>query len=223
MENIERAIAENKLQEAEKLCDNLLKKSEYDITGLYYKAIILRKQEKLNLALEIQNTLINLLPRTAEYYAERGLTYHYLKENKAALEDFNKALELDSDNPYRYSSRAFIKDYYGDHQGAVEDYRKAVELDPEDAIALNNLGIIEEKMGRLDQAQENFKRSDRLTGVEQSLNDLGAKISPESAGAVARQNAAKTTGWSNFIATLKSLFTSSKERRAFFRFLLGKK
>ena len=85
MESIERAIAENKLQEAEKLCDTLLKHSEYDITGLYYKAIIMRKQDKLNLALEIQNTLINLLPRTAEYYAERGLTYHYLKEHKVAL------------------------------------------------------------------------------------------------------------------------------------------
>jgi tetratricopeptide (TPR) repeat protein len=173
-------------------------------------------------AIETHNTIINLIPDNPEFIAERGLTYHMLKDKDMALADFNKAVMLDTENPYRYSSRAFIKDFYGDHEGAVKDYRKTLELDPDDAIALNNLGIIEEKLGRYDKAKENFDRSDKLTGVNDTLSTLGAQTSERSNGAT-KSKMAPESGWQNFIKTLKALFSSRTERQAFFKFLAGKK
>ena len=219
---IEQAIKEDNLSRAEELCNSMLRDNEYDLEGLFFKAIIKRKQQQYEQAIETHNTLINLIPDNPEFIAERGLTFHMLKDKKMALADFNKAVMLDNQNPYRYSSRAFIKDFYGDHEGAVRDYKKTLELDPDDAIALNNLGIIEEKLGRYDKAKENFDRSDKLTGVDDKLSSLGAQANEPSNGAIKTKRAPES-GWQNFIKTLKALFSSHAERQAFFKFIAGKK
>ena len=181
-----------------------------------------RALEDYEEAITTHNTLINLLPENPDYFAERGLTYHMIKAEREALADFSRAIELDSLNGYRFSSRAFIKDFYGDLDGAVEDYNKAIELDPEDAISLNNLGVLEEKLGRHEKAQENYLRSDKITGVDSKLKDI-AENPPYEVNLKPSTQEVKESGWENFLATLKSILLSGKERKAFFRFLIGKK
>ena len=58
----------------------------------------------------------------------RGLAFVELDELKAALEDHNRAILIDADNPSFYNNRAwlFIKlDYYSK---ASEDFKKAAQL-----------------------------------------------------------------------------------------------
>ena len=222
MNEIENAIDKDNLAEAEQLCEKILEQNEYDLTGLFYKAIINRKLKNYQVAIDTHNTLINLLPSNADYYAERGLTFHMLEDKSQAMQDFNRAVELEPENGYRYASRAFVRDFYGDHYGAVNDYNKAIELDPEDAVSLNNLGVIEEKLGRLEQAMENFDRSDKITGVDQKLKEATSVVQSDKTKKPA-VSPAKSSGFKNFYQTLKAMFTSSRERRLFIRFLLGKK
>ena len=136
MKEIIQEIKEGNLQEALQLCNTWLNSDEYNLDVLDLKAVIFRKLSDYNSAIETHNTLINLLPDRAAFYAERGMTFHAMLQKDEAIADFNKALLLEPKNPYRYSSRAFIRDYYGDHAGALEDYNKAIDLDPQDAISL---------------------------------------------------------------------------------------
>ena len=85
---------------------------------------------------------------------------------KHAIQDFNRAVELDPKNPYFFSCRAYIKDKTGDTEGSVEDYTKSLSLDPTDAITMNNLGLAEQKLGHTAKARAQFKSSDELLGIE---------------------------------------------------------
>lgn len=111
------------------------------------------------------NTLIQQFPESSIYYNYRGVCKFNLRF-KHAIQDFNKAIELEPNNAYHYSCRAYIKDKTGDTEGAIEDYSKALDLDPEDAITLNNLGLAEQKLGYTQRARERFKYSDDLLGIK---------------------------------------------------------
>ena len=190
-----------------------LVQDEYNIELLTLKAQVSNKLELHDEAVKIYNTLINLIPNSAESYAARGLAYHALGEYKQTLTDFTTAIELEPDNGYRYSSRAFIKDYLGDFLGALEDYNKAVELDPQDEISLNNRGLIEEKLGRMHLAQESFATADKLAGIDnQTYNPL---VQP----APALKQKKPQVDFKFFIGIIKDLLNSANERKKFFNFL----
>lgn len=128
-------------------------------------AFAYQKTKQWDEAMEIWTSLIGQYPDAAEYYVERGVCKFNLRF-KHAIQDFDYAIEMESDNPYFYSCRAYIKDKTGDTEGSVADYTKALELDPEDAITLNNLGLAEQKLGFTSRSRERFKYSDDLLGVK---------------------------------------------------------
>lgn len=101
--------------------------------------------------------------KDAEIYSERGVAYFHKGELKKALEDLNRARDLEPENPYRYSSRAYIRDAMGDLEGAIADYEHTIKLDPEDAVAHNNLGLLEEKRGYHAKAKVLFNFADELS------------------------------------------------------------
>jgi len=125
--------------------------------------------------MNVWNHLILKYPTNAYYYSERGVCKFNLRF-KHAIQDFNKAVELQPETSYFYSCRAFIKDKTGDTEGAVEDYNKAHKLDPEDALLLNNLGLAEQKLGYTQKARERFKNSDDLLGIK----TIDSRSEPES-------------------------------------------
>ena len=115
------------------------------------------------------------------------MALHLLGENEAAAIQFDLALALEPNNPYRYSSRAYFKDRMGDTEGALHDYEKAVELDPEDAIAYNNKGLIEEKLGYQARSKKSFDKSNALVDYEpiktqskQHSPSMGSEFTPPS-------------------------------------------
>ena len=160
-------------------------------------AFAYQKTKQWEKAMEIWTTLIALYPDAAEYYVERGVCKFHLRF-KHALQDFDQAITMESDNAYFYSCRAYIRDKTGDTEGSVEDYTKALELDPEDAITLNNLGLAEQKLGYTARARERFKDSDDLLGVKtlasrEDLSENGLDIKPETIPVNA-----KSSVWSEF-------------------------
>jgi tetratricopeptide (TPR) repeat protein len=59
------------------------------------------------------------------HYARGQIKYHKMNDPAAALEDYNRAIELKPDDPDFYRSRAILLD---DH-AAIRDLTKAIELD----------------------------------------------------------------------------------------------
>jgi tetratricopeptide (TPR) repeat protein len=66
------------------------------------------------------------------------------KKNKylyeSAIEDFNRAIELDPKNSMAYSYRAIAKKSIGRFTEGIEDYTKQIELDPSNIAAYLSRG-----------------------------------------------------------------------------------
>ena len=76
-----------------------------------------------------------------------------------ALEAFQKAVELDANDPVPRLNLAYTYDRQGRTEEAIAEYRKAIELSPSNLLAYNNLGVLYDKMGQYDEAIREFKRA----------------------------------------------------------------
>ena len=188
----------------------------------HQEGLLKAKERDFQSAVELYNLAIEIQPDNADVYSDRGVAYYHLKKLNLSLMDMDKALELDSTNPYRYASRAYIKDACGDTEGAIADYKRTIELDPEDAIAFNNLGLLEEKLGRQNAAKVNFKKADELA------DKLGLNIgqfqetqtSTESTGNSTTQDTApQNVESSNILKESAKVFTDKNTFREFVRFV----
>ena len=83
----------------------------------------------------------------AEDYFSLGVDAHQRQEFEGALEDYNKAIELNFNDAGAYYNRGLAKDNLGDHKGAIEDYNKAIEFDSNDAGAYYNRGNAKDNLG----------------------------------------------------------------------------
>lgn len=181
--------------------------------ALFYQTICLTRLQKTQQALECINRAIEHQPQEADYLAERGVVYLHMKKYALALLDFDAAVSLQPEHPYRYASRAFMKEAAGDLQGAVKDYEMALSLDPEDAVVHNNLGLILEKMGRNQEARNNFSKADALLKSfpipappqEQTIPE--EKPAPEKTlGKVLRETITTRQGRAEFIRWISGTF-----------------
>ncbi len=72
-----------------------------------------------------------------------ALIKYYLttKQNDAALNYLNTAIEKDSENPSFYYARGVLYESF-DKDKAIENYQQAIEIDPKSFNALYNIGVI---------------------------------------------------------------------------------
>ncbi len=83
---------------------------------------------------------IMVIAQTAEDYLDKGVAKHEKGDHRAAIQDYNKAIELDPNLALVYYIRGFAKNGLGDQRGAIQDYNKAIELNPNYALAYRNRG-----------------------------------------------------------------------------------
>jgi len=80
-------------------------------------------------------------PSTADDYYARGATNYSQGNYRAALDDFTKVINVNSDNANAYIYRGLARYYLKDYQGAIFDYDKALKINPNYAIAYINRGL----------------------------------------------------------------------------------
>lgn len=104
-------------------------------------------------AIKNYNNAISLRPSLKDVYYNRGIAKQVLKDFKEAIEDFDKAIEINASNIIdAYTQRAKIKhQVLKDKAGALEDFNKAIELSPKDdnlyfsrAIVLDDYDAIQD-------------------------------------------------------------------------------
>jgi tetratricopeptide (TPR) repeat protein len=83
---------------------------------------------------------IELDPKCARCYYNRGSAYFEKEEYDAAIKDFDRALELDPKYGDAYYMRADIKAKNKQYEAAVKDIQKAIELDPNNGDYYLDLG-----------------------------------------------------------------------------------
>ncbi len=82
---------------------------------------------------------IKLSPKDAEAYRFRADVYRKLERNyDKAIEDYNKALELDPGQVATYNNRGITWDLKGDYDKAISDFSKAMALAPNKSLYIIN-------------------------------------------------------------------------------------
>ncbi|CAA9413334.1 MAG: hypothetical protein AVDCRST_MAG74-2775 [uncultured Pyrinomonadaceae bacterium] len=100
------------------------------------------------LAVEDYNKAIELNPKDAASYLNRGRAYSGRKNYDSAILDYNKTIELNPQDSTAYFNRADVYERKGNVQQAAADYQKAVELDAGNEPAKNNLKRLQNELAK---------------------------------------------------------------------------
>jgi tetratricopeptide (TPR) repeat protein len=105
---------------------------------------------------------VRLVPEEAEYWADRGRTYHWMECYEEALTDFNWAIELKPDYAWATASRGVTYRLMEHYDEALADFDRAIELKPDYAWAIALRGETYQQMERYEEALVDFNRAIEL-------------------------------------------------------------
>lgn len=136
-----------------------------------------REIAKLNVELESYNRAANKAYLSGRYHSTRelfemmieqhpghipaicrlGVVQLKLQEPERALASFQKAIELDNNNPYAYRMLGFTYMQLDDLAMAEQHLQRAIDLAPDDAKSYVLLGTICYSLGNAEEAESQFK------------------------------------------------------------------
>jgi tetratricopeptide (TPR) repeat protein len=88
------------------------------------------------------------------YVGWQGAALDKLGKHNGAIECFDKALQVDPNNPYAWTNKGYVLHGLGKYKEAIEYYDKALQVDPNNVLALNIKGAALNKLGRHKEAKE---------------------------------------------------------------------
>ncbi len=127
------------------------------------------RKDDLDGAIADFDRAIELDPRNAVAYYNRGHAKWVRKDTAAALADCSRAIELDPKCPEAYFERGTLRGRIKDSDGAIADLTRAIELKPDYVLAYYNRGIAKKAKGDQAGADADFKSA--AAGNKVSLLD----------------------------------------------------
>jgi tetratricopeptide (TPR) repeat protein len=101
--------------------------------------------------------------RRAALHNDRGVAYSRLNQPRAAIDDFNRSVQLFPESPSVYNNRGNVLLAIGHAQEAVKDFDRAIQLAPGYAAAYSNRANALARLGDNDGAARDFAHAVRLT------------------------------------------------------------
>jgi tetratricopeptide (TPR) repeat protein len=95
-------------------------------------------------------------PELALAYNRRGYMHWGKGDFRRALDDENKAIELDPEFARAYSDRGMVYFAKRDYRHALADFNKSIQIDPKFSLAYSNRGATYERRKEYDQAITDF-------------------------------------------------------------------
>ncbi|RLG44327.1 MAG: hypothetical protein DRN81_04785 [Thermoproteota archaeon] len=89
----------------------------------------------------------------------RGFSFCNLGQYEKAINDFNKAIEIDPSDAVAYTNRGTAYDNLGQYDKAIDDYNKAIEINSRYAEAYNNRGNVYHKLGQYNKAIQDYNKA----------------------------------------------------------------
>jgi tetratricopeptide (TPR) repeat protein/uncharacterized RDD family membrane protein YckC len=99
-------------------------------------------QQNYDAAIDYHSQAIDISPRFAWAYHNRGLAYALKQDFKAAVGDYTKAIFLDRQYARAYVNRGAAYTELGNFQAALKDLNAAISIEPEYAIAYRDRGLL---------------------------------------------------------------------------------
>ena len=91
-------------------------------------------------------------PQFVEAYCNRGIAKENLGDYSEAMENFDRAIEINSEYIDGYLRRGILKQDSGDYAGAIRDFDRVIEIEPESKDRI--IGY-KERAERLQKSAEN--------------------------------------------------------------------
>lgn len=131
---------------------------------LFIHQVILNMRYKLALLLCVLSvfTVCPVLAQTASELNNSGLTKYSAKDYAGAMQDFNKAIELNPKFDIAYHNRGLVKHAMKDFAGAIQDYTKAIEINPAYANAFNDRGLSKSRLKQYEEAKGDYSKAIEL-------------------------------------------------------------
>lgn len=109
------------------------------------------------------NVFIKKYDDRSEGYFYRATALRHLEQYRDAINDFDRAIELDPKNPKAYHHRGFTKYNLGKYEEAINDFDKALDIDKAFSKFIHHdRGLANEALHRYEDAIEDFDEA--LTG-----------------------------------------------------------
>ena len=89
----------------------------------------------------------------------RGAAYEELSDHGRAIEDYDKAIEIDPEYAEAYYNRGVANSELGNHRQAIEDYDRAIEINPRYADAYGNRGAVYGLLGNNGKSIEDYDKA----------------------------------------------------------------
>lgn len=113
-------------------------------------------------ALRAFSQALEIDPRSAHLFNQRGLAFHRLGDHDKALADFSAALRLEPRFAAAYHNRGAAYYAKGDLEYAIADYDEALNLNDQAPLVYNNRGFAFFDKGQHDRAIADFDQALRL-------------------------------------------------------------
>jgi tetratricopeptide (TPR) repeat protein len=98
-------------------------------------------------------------PKEKQVHTYLGMCYLFMKSFNEAIEELNKALELDPNYGWAINHLAYTYLDTGDFEKAIEYFERYASVSPGDANPLDSLAELYFRMGRLDEAIAKYKEA----------------------------------------------------------------
>jgi len=112
--------------------------SQFDLKQYFKTSLTITEKKQMKKAIFMFSQQIKTHPDEALNYLNRGAIYATLGYYPDAIDDYNKALKIDSLFPEAYYNRGLAKARFGFTKHACIDIKKAAELGMQDASIILN-------------------------------------------------------------------------------------
>lgn len=114
-------------------------------------------QGNIQNAIEYWTKAIQIEPKYAFVYNNRGVAYYLEQNYVAAVQDFNQAIKLEP-TALRYTSRGVLQFIFEKYDDAFNDYIAAYKIDPTNLMTIAGLAVTHHIVGNIDEAKRLWNR-----------------------------------------------------------------
>jgi protein O-GlcNAc transferase len=148
-----------RLQEAEVIYRQILKLQPKHFDALHLLGVVAYQTGNFQSAIDLVGQAIGIYPNAAAFYSNRGNALLELKQQKAAIADYDKAILLKPDYAQAYNNRGSALLELKQLEAALASYDMAIALAPDYAQAYNHRGGALQELRRPDAAIASFDKA----------------------------------------------------------------
>ena len=150
---------QGQLAQARQIYEQVLAKQPTHFDALHLSGAIAAQSKNPALAVELIGKAIEINPKNAAAYSNRGLALNELKRVEEAITSYDKAIAIKPDFAEAYSNRGIALKELKRYEEALVSYDRAIAIKPDYADAYSNRGNALNELKRYEEALASYDRA----------------------------------------------------------------